>query len=189
MGDSMTYGFSLPRSQVWTALCAARTGAEMVNHAINGNTTGGMLAALRHELESVRPDAVVLMGGGNDLIYGGDLAGAKSNMGAMVHIAASACVQPFIGIPPQICPPVRQDWAVWLEVNGAERLMEEYSAWLRQMCQTFRLPVIDFADGFTSYISENRVPVRDLYLEDGLHPAQAGHALMSDIAAKAILSH
>ena len=30
LGDSLTYGFGLPRGLVWTALCAAQTGAELM---------------------------------------------------------------------------------------------------------------------------------------------------------------
>ena len=46
LGDSLTYGFGLPRGLVWTALCAAQTGAELLGGGVNGNTTGGMLAVL-----------------------------------------------------------------------------------------------------------------------------------------------
>ena len=46
LGDSLTYGFAMPRAQIWTALCAAQVGADFCNLAVNGNTTGGMLAAL-----------------------------------------------------------------------------------------------------------------------------------------------
>ena len=31
LGDSLTYGFGLPRGLVWTALCAAQTGADGVH--------------------------------------------------------------------------------------------------------------------------------------------------------------
>ena len=30
LGDSLTYGFGHPRGLVWTALCAAQTGAELL---------------------------------------------------------------------------------------------------------------------------------------------------------------
>lgn len=87
LGDSLTYGYGQPRSRIWTTLAAARTGAEWVNRGVNGNTTGGMMAGLARELETAHYHAVLLMGGGNDLTYGGDLAGARANMGAMVHMA------------------------------------------------------------------------------------------------------
>ena len=99
LGDSLTYGYGIPRSQVGTALLAARTGMECVNRGVNGTTTGGMLAVMTGELEKLHYDAVILMGGSNDLAYGRDLTGARANMGAMAHIAMSARVCPFIGVP------------------------------------------------------------------------------------------
>ena len=70
LGDSLTYGFGLPRGLVWTALCAAQTGAELLGRGVNGNTTGGMLAVLPDLLVREHPDAVLLMGGTNDIAYG-----------------------------------------------------------------------------------------------------------------------
>lgn len=60
-----------------------RPGAELLGWGVNGNTTGGMLAVLPDLLVREHPDAVLLMGGTNDIAYGGDLAGARANMGAM----------------------------------------------------------------------------------------------------------
>ena len=57
LGDSLTYGFGLPRGLVWTALCAAQTGAELLGWGVNGNTTGGMLAVLPELLVREHPDA------------------------------------------------------------------------------------------------------------------------------------
>ena len=98
LGDSLTYGFGLPRGLVWTALCAAQTGAELLGRGVNGNTTGGMLAVLPDLLVREHPDAVLLMGGTNDIAYGGDLAGARANMGAMAHLIIARGGLPLIGI-------------------------------------------------------------------------------------------
>ena len=77
LGDSLTYGFGLPRGLVWTALCAAQTGAELLGRGVNGNTTGGMLAVLPDLLVREHPDAVLLMGGTNDIAYGGIPGGGQ----------------------------------------------------------------------------------------------------------------
>ena len=111
LGDSLTYGFGLPRGLVWTALCAAQTGAELLGWGVNGNTTGGMLAVLPDLLVREHPDAVLLMGGTNDIAYGGDLAGARANMGAMAHLIIAGGGLPLIGIPPGPRRPIRRDWA------------------------------------------------------------------------------
>ena len=147
LGDSLTYGFAMPRGQVWTALCAVQTGAELVNLAVNGNTTGGMLAMLPRAMETNSPDFVFLMGGVNDILYGGDLLGAKANMGGMAHLVTAFGAVPMFGIPITPRYPVRQDWAA-LFPDNAERLCTEYNGCLRKFAYTFHLPVIDFSNEF-----------------------------------------
>lgn len=188
LGDSLTYGYGIPRSQVWTALLAARTGMECVNRGVNGTTTGGMLAVMTGELEKLHYDAVILMGGSNDLAYGRDLTGARANMGAMAHIAMSARVCPFIGVPLRPCPPVRLDWSAWADTQEVRMLREEYSCWLKELCGMFRLPVIDFEGEFPRRTESLGGTLREYYLEDGLHPNKAGHELMADIAIREISS-
>ena len=122
LGDSLTYGFGLPRGLVWTALCAAQTGAELLGGGVNGNTTGGMLAVLPDLLVREHPDAVLLMGGTNDIAYGGDLAGARANMGAMAHLIIAGGGLPLIGIPPGLRRPIRREWAELMPERAAELL-------------------------------------------------------------------
>ena len=166
LGDSLTYGFGLPRGLVWTALCAAQTGAELLGRGVNGNTTGGMLAVLPDLLVREHPDAVLLMGGTNDIAYGGDLAGARANMGAMAHLIIAGGGLPLIGIPPE----------------RAAELLAEYQSWLRRFAAAFRLPVLDFDRAFTRWGEEG------LFQPDGLHPNAAGHCLMAETAAALIRS-
>ena len=185
LGDSLAYGFAMPRGQVWTALCAAQTGAELVNLAVNGNTTGGMLAMLPRAMETHSPDLVFLMGGVNDILYGGDLPGAKANMGGMAHLVTAFGAVPMFGIPISPRYPVRQDWAA-LFPDNTKLLCTEYNGWLRKFAHTFHLPVIDFSDEFSRRADQRGYPVDVCYLVDGLHPSRIGHELMAEIAAEAI---
>lgn len=186
LGDSHTFGFGLPRNRVWTALATAQTGVEFINRAVNGNTTGGMLAAYHQEVEAAKPDAVVLMGGWNDIIYGGDICGARANMGAMAHLACTSGLLAIIGIPVSMCPPIREDWADFLNTEESTRLGAEYILWLRTLCSTLGLPRIDFGMEFPRQVALRGGVLRDYYLSDGLHPNQEGHAIMAEIAAEAV---
>ena len=173
LGDSLTYGFGLPRGLVWTALCAAQTGAELLGWGVNGNTTGGMLAVLPDLLVREHPDAVLLMGGTNDIAYGGDLAGARANMGAMAHLIIAGGGLPLIGIPPGLRRPIRREWAELMPERAAE-LLAEYQSWLRRFAAAFRLPppqrrrpLPDGGDGRGAH----SIPVRERSLcHDACHP-------------------
>ena len=186
LGDSLTFGFALPRGRTWPALAAAQVGLELFNRAVNGNTTGGMLAAFFPEVKAVQPDLVFLMGGGNDILYGRDLAGAKANLGCLAHLTCSLGLVPVIGVPPPVCPPVRRDWMDFIDLERAGRQGEEYAGWLRGLCAAFGFPAVDFARGLPQAAAREGKALRDYYLEDGLHPNLPGHEHMAQIAAQVL---
>ena len=76
MGDSFTFGYGVSAARRWTALCGQMLGMELVNCAVSGNTTGGMLARLEYQMDRVKPGMVLLMGGFNDILLSGSDAAA-----------------------------------------------------------------------------------------------------------------
>ena len=46
LGDSLTYGFMVRRSKIWTKLSEDKTGFEIINEGISGDTSGGMLCSI-----------------------------------------------------------------------------------------------------------------------------------------------
>ena len=97
MGDSFTFGYGVSAARRWTALCGQMLGMELVNCAVSGNTTGGMLARLEYQMDRVKPGMVLLMGGFNDILLSGSDAAARSNLGAMGHITAGRGAIPVFG--------------------------------------------------------------------------------------------
>jgi acyl-CoA thioesterase-1 len=185
LGDSMTYGYGVSRADVWTRLAERECGVTFVNRGVNGNTTGGMLADLRWELERHLPDAVFLMGGANNLLFGGSTDGAKADIGAMAHLLAARGLPVVIGIPPDFCPPIREDWAAFADIERAEPLWSEYALWLYRFCETFGFPVLDFRGQLPVLAAEQNRDLQSLYL-DGLHLNAEGQRLMARIAAETI---
>ena len=72
LGDSLTYGFGIPRHRVWPSLLAKTTGMKVLNWGINGDTTGGMLARFQAHSAVSDAHAAILMGGFNDLALGAE---------------------------------------------------------------------------------------------------------------------
>ena len=183
MGDSHTYGFGVSRSEIWTKRAEELTGVQFINRGINGNTTGGMLAMLPAALDADRPDAVLLMGGSNDIMFGHSDAAARANMGAMAHIVCARQVAPLIGIPLEFCAPIRGDWAAVADLDVITPMRKVYSTWLRQMCQVFHFLPVDFEREFPRRVAQlGHAPLRSYYL-DGLHVTPEGHRLMAQIIA------
>lgn len=50
LGDSLTYGFGVSRSNSWTNIVNEETRLEIVNKGINGDTTSGMLARFNEDV-------------------------------------------------------------------------------------------------------------------------------------------
>ncbi len=180
LGDSITAAFSLRPEEMWVSLLQRETADEWINAGICGDTTGGMMARLSSEVFPQKPDAVFLMGGGNDMAMTGSFEQPKLNLMGMVHQCAARGIRPVVGIAPVIwgIPDPWHPVTSWREVHAVSVAWAEYQ---RTFCQTFGLRHIDFAEAFEAY------PHELLYQSDGLHPNAAGNRLMADTVLKSPL--
>ena len=187
LGDSVTYGYGVKRSQRWTDLAEEKSGWKLRNFGVCGDTCGGMLVRLRELIQTMpgRKDEryFLLMGGCNDIFYSGSSHGAKENMAAMVHQLFSLGEAPIIGICPGIAEgnyPI--SWVSAVDFPGAREKIEEYGAWQERFCNAFGVRCVDFRSDFLDRSGKQRA---DLYL-DGLHPNREGHRVMADRILKVI---
>lgn len=186
MGDSITYGFGLEPnlSLRWSDLAAARTGHELINCGVSGDTTGGMLARCQTQVFPHKPDILLILGGINDISMMGDYRLPQCNMAAMVRQALSFGIKPLIGI----LPPVSAEdlgaplWEPDRDNHRLARLCEEYAQWLKLYCKQNGFSFVDFRSPF---FAEDGSVRRDLF-QDGLHPTAQGHALMSQALCQAL---
>jgi lysophospholipase L1-like esterase len=179
LGDSLTYGFGVSRRDTWVSLTTERTGMELVNCGINGDTTGGMLARLRDEATTYSPGGVLMMGGSNDIFISGTAESAKANMSALSHQVVAIGAIPLIATPPPLdVENIRRDWASLSDAARAQKIGNEYAEWLRLFAGVFDITVIDFRAAFEAVTNTERR--RALYI-DGLHPTPEGHRLMADV--------
>ena len=182
LGDSLTFGFGVSRSARWTTLLEQKSGWQVVNLGVNGDTTGGMLTRLEPQVLSQINDnagrlssCVLLMGGSNDIFFSGTDAQARANMAAMCQRLMGEGLRPAVGISlPVDCLNAPRQWGELVDFERAGSVMTGYCAWLKQFCRTFDLPVVDFAADFI-----DNGEVRHKLFWDGLHPNAEGHRLMA----------
>ncbi|HAQ42222.1 MAG TPA: arylesterase [Clostridiales bacterium] len=183
LGDSLTYGFGVRRSRSWTKLAQEKSGMEIINEGICGDTSGGMLSRFQSAVSSQNPELVLIMGGVNDLIVGADLGTVKSNIMAMTHQAIAKYITPVIGIPTKIdLENVRQDWAGFSDFNRVAEELDKYQHWIKDFCKTFNVKYIDF---YSEFEKEAGDEVGDLYI-DGLHFNERGNEIIVEIFCRAI---
>lgn len=179
IGDSLTYGYMVRRSEGWTQLLEKKYDVKVFNRGISGDSTGGMLARFYRDVIDHKPSFVLIMGGSNDFIMGVPLSVVRSNTAAMVHQAQGHNIIPIIGIPLEIESEMAEKY--WPEVTDFSRVNEDlkrYREWIQKFGRIFNIPVIDFFKEFSDAIEGKNKS--DYYL-DGLHPTPKGHEIMTDV--------
>jgi lysophospholipase L1-like esterase len=167
MGDSITFHWTPEDLPAPAAL-------NMVNRGIAGQTTSQMLLRFEDDVVALKPAAVVILGGTNDLrAYQGEPAAAGDQMLDLIarNLTAMADIAQARGIKVVLCavPPIgtnqrQRDPATIRRVNG----------WIKAFAASRNYPFVDYNTALAG-------PGGDLpatLTADGLHPNTEGHRLM-----------
>jgi lysophospholipase L1-like esterase len=196
IGDSIT--------DLWV-LAEAFPGQPYVNRGISGQTTSQMLARMFPDVIALKPAAVVILAGTNDISRATGAVTAemvKFNLQAMAQLAAANGIKVVLAaILPTDDTPVRPAGAVTgrggppqpqgLRAPMPRRLnsemrppsdIAELNAWMREYARTAGFVYLDYhsalvdADGM----------LRDGLSNDGVHPTPAGYAVMAPLVSAAL---
>ena len=171
MGDSITEGWQTTVPEFFTRGRVCR--------GISGQTSPQMLLRFRQDVIDLKPRAVHLMCGTNDIAGNtgpSTLKMIQDNICGMAEIAAAHRVRMIIAsIPPSAGFP----WRPGLEVIAPIAAM---NAWL--VDYTRRTHAV-YADYFT-LLADGRGDMRDGLASDHVHPTAAGYAAMQPVAEAAI---
>jgi acyl-CoA thioesterase I len=164
-GDSLSAAYGLRVDQGWVALLQKRLdeqgyGYRVVNASVSGETTSGGKARLERALAQHQPEIVVLELGANDGLRGLPVAGARSNLEAMIAtIRAGGAKLLLIGIE---MPP-----------NYGVQYARAFSAVYGDLAKARQLPLVPFLlDGIALDPA--------LMQADGLHPNADGQPRVLD---------
>lgn len=177
IGDSLTFGYGLRKSEKWVTILGERLGWEVINAGINGDTSGGALVRLREEVIQQKPDMVLIMTGGNDYIAGCDISAVKANITAMTMQCAAAGIKVYVSseiptIPEQVAP----EWKAVVDFNEYNRKQKEICDWFPKYCRCFSYTYIDLFRKWTEITG-----VSSEFYQDGIHPNKKGNEVFADI--------
>ena len=179
-GDSLTEAVDLEPAYRWPTLVRLRLGWTVRNTGIGGDTTAGLLARFGYDVLRHRPDAVIIMGGTNDLWWGLDHPLVLSHLFAMCCQAQHHDVAPLLATPlPIFCSPLEQS-DMLPPPGGYDALLAKIGSLAEEMrtaAKSSDIPCIDF---FGAFHGEDGQVRTEAFLEDGLHPNAEGHRLMAD---------
>jgi lysophospholipase L1-like esterase len=155
-------------------------GKPYLNRGIGGQTTPQMLLRFRFDVVALRPAAVVILAGTNDIAGHTGPASIEEIGGNLASMAELATVH---GIRAVLCSV--------LPVNGYQRprpasrpiaRIRALNDWIRQYAEQHGHVYLDY---FSAMLDEAGMLRRELS-EDGLHPNEAGYAVMAPLAEAAI---
>ncbi|WP_348945164.1 GDSL-type esterase/lipase family protein [Chitinibacter sp. FCG-7] len=84
-GDSLTFGTGATEEQAYPARLAAKTGWDIVNAGVPGETAAQARTRFVNTLDETKPKLVLLCLGGNDFLQKLDAAQTKRELGLMIE--------------------------------------------------------------------------------------------------------
>lgn len=168
IGDSITEGWRDKRPGFFTA--------GRVNRGIGGQTTPQMLLRMMADVIALRPRAVHIMAGTNDIAGNtGPMTGqmSRDNIAAMATLAQANDIRVFIAsIPPAANFPWRPGLDTASPITALNR-------WLRDYAERSGAVWIDYHP----VLDDGRGGMKPGLAYDGVHPTEAGYDAMATVLA------
>jgi len=168
MGDSITENWLLGDPALFD-------GANL-NRGIGGQTTPQMLLRFRADVVALRPRAVHIMAGTNDVAGNTGpttLQDVKNNLMSMVELARAQGIAVLLGSIP---PAAAFDWRPGLDPRP---VINELNHWLREYAAANNHVYLDYH----AALADANGALRSDYGNDGVHPNRAGYAVMRAVLA------
>ena len=171
LGDSISAGFGIKESQNWTTLLKSSFSKEgkslkIINSSISGDTTSGGLSRISRDLNTYKPDFVLVELGGNDALRGYPISRIKQNLLKIVSIISnnqSIAIIMQIKIPP----------------NYGKKYIEAFENIYSEVASETDAKLI-------SFMLENVALREDLMQPDGIHPNEKAQPFITEQIKKEI---
>ena len=171
LGDSISAGFGIKESQNWTTLLKSSfskegKSLEIINSSISGDTTSGGLSRINRDLDTYKPDFVLVEIGGNDALRGYPISRIKQNLLKIISIISNNQSIPIImqiKIPP----------------NYGKKYIEAFENIYSEVASETDAKLI-------SFMLENVALREDLMQPDGIHPNEKAQPFITEQIKKEI---
>jgi lysophospholipase L1-like esterase len=166
MGDSITEGWRDKRPGFFVK--------GRINRGIGGQTTPQMLLRTMSDVVALKPKALHLMAGTNDIAGNTGamtIAQTQDNLRAMIQLArANEIAVMLASVPPAAAFP----WRPGLETIAPIRAINR---WIAANAEVLGATFVDY----TPALGDGRGAMRPGYASDGVHPTAAGYHAMIDV--------
>lgn len=157
-------------------------GKPYINRGIGGQVTGQMLLRFYQDVVLLRPKAVIIFGGTNDI--GGNIGpvpmeAIENNIAAMADMSRGAGIKVILATVMPVCDlPGKSAMTPGRPPESIVTL----NKWIKEYAANHGAVLLDYY----SVTVDDKGMLRADITEDGLHPTAKGYELMNPLAEKAI---
>ncbi len=175
MGDSITDGWGRHYGKFFP-------GEPYVNRGISGQTTPQMLVRFRADVIDLQPKTVVILGGTNDIAGNTGpetLEEIEGYLASMAQLAKANNIRVILSSVMPVCD--------YIKPQTARRPPDKIialNAWIKDYCARNGCVYLDY---YSAMLDDHNMLKKELTF-DGLHPNDAGYAVMGPLAEAAIHS-
>jgi lysophospholipase L1-like esterase len=173
MGDSITDAW-IKRSPAFFE------GKPHIDRGISGQTTPQMLIRFRPDVIALKPDVVVILAGTNDIAGNTGpmtLEMIEDNFRSMVELAKANNIKVVMSSVMPVCDYIRPQ----TERRPPAQIIA-LNEWLKDYSAKNNLIYLDY---YSAMLDDQKMLKKEITY-DGLHPNEAGYAIMEPLAEKAI---
>jgi lysophospholipase L1-like esterase len=157
-------------------------GKPYFNRGIGGQVTGQMLLRFYQDVIALRPKAVVIFGGTNDI--GGNigpvpLEAIENNLASMADMAVANGIKVIMASLTPVCDLPGK--SAMTPGRPPEQIVA-LNRWIKQFADSHKMVFLDY---FTATADDKGLFRGDL-TEDGLHPTAKGYEIMNPLLEKAV---
>jgi lysophospholipase L1-like esterase len=173
IGDSITDAWGRSHGKFFP-------GKPYVNRGISGQTTPQMVLRFRADVIDLKPKAVVILAGTNDIAGNtgpATLEEIEGNLTSMVELARANKIKAVLSSVMPVCD--------YIKPQTARRPPEKIIAlnvWIRDYAKAHKIVYLDY---YSAMIDDQKMLKKEL-TDDGLHPNDAGYEAIGPLAAEAI---
>jgi len=175
LGDSITDGWRL--NEYFSA------DRDFVNRGISGQVTGQMLGRMMADVIDLKPSAVLVLAGTNDIGRGVSLEAIEDNLTMIAELAEANKIAPMFASLLPVSDYHKEENPSYLQtVRRPPQTIRALNTWLQEFCRRRKYAYVDY---YAKLVDSAGFLQADLS-DDGLHPNSKGYRIMAPIALEAI---